>query len=254
MINRIIFFVLFIFIIYACKRPSEGSKKAGEHITNLVVAALETTPTPQKSKDDSADDPAFWINPSNPGNSVIIGTDKKGGLITYNLKGEQLKYYPFGLMNNCDLRYGFVLDKDTIDVLAASNRSTQSLSLYRISKEGVLDSIHSRIIKTEMMEEVYGLCMYKSRETGKMYAFMNSKAGEIEQYELFAENKKIDARLVRTIQLETQTEGMVADDETGKLYIGEEDAGIWKFDAEPTGSLEGVLIPNSSEENQNIKY
>ncbi len=43
-------------------------------------------------------------------------------------------------------------------------------------------------------------------------------------------------------------------DETGNLFIGEELAGIWKFDAEPNGSTEGVFIENSSEENLNIKY
>ena len=243
-----------ITLFFACNRPNEDSKKAGENIINIVTATVETAPTPQTSKDDSADDPTIWINPSNSENSLIIGTDKKGGLITYNLKGEQLNYYPFGLMNNCDLRYGFVLDNDAIDVLAASNRSTQSLSLYKISKEGELDSIHLRTIKTEMIEEVYGLCMFKSKNTGKMYVFMNSKAGEIEQYELFASNHKIDARLVRNLKLITQTEGMVADDENGILYVGEEDTGIWKFDAEPSGSATGTLIPNSSEENQNIKY
>lgn len=252
--NRFILIIFCIFLFFSCNRPSEGSKKAGQHIKNIVAATIETTATPQTSKDDSADDPAIWINSSNPENSVIIGTDKKGGLITYNLKGEQLNYYPFGLMNNCDLRYGFVLDNDTIDVLAASNRSTQSLSLFKISEKGELDSIHPRTIKSEMLDEVYGLCMFKSKISGEMYVFMNSKAGEIEQYELFVSNHKIDARLVRNLKLNTQTEGMVADDENGILYVGEEDAGIWKFDAEPNGSTERTLIQNSSEENQNIKY
>jgi len=39
---------------------------------------------------------------------------------------------------------------------------------------------------------------------------------------------------VRTIRLGSTTEGCVADDETGKLYISEEDVGIWKYGAEPT--------------------
>jgi 3-phytase len=132
--NRFILFTVSLILFFSCTRPSEGSRKEGEHIKNVVVASVETTPTPQTSKDDSADDPAIWIHSSNPGNSVIIGTDKKGGLATYNLKGEQLNYYPFGYMNNCDLRYGFVLGDETIDLLAVSNRSTQSLSLYKFRK------------------------------------------------------------------------------------------------------------------------
>lgn len=246
--------LLLAFLFDSCNRPSEGSAKAGKHITNTVIAAIETQPTPQGKNDDSADDPAIWIHPSNPEKSVIIGTDKKGGLATYNLKGEQLNYYPFGNMNNCDLRTGFPINGDTIDILAASNRTMQSVSLFRIAENGELDSIHYRIIQSKMSDEVYGLCMYQSKKTGLFYVFVNGKSGEVEQYELFAADNKVDAKLVRSFQLGTQTEGMVADDETGNLYIGEEVAGVWKFDAEPNGSSKGIFIKNSSEENPNIKY
>jgi 3-phytase len=249
--NISILFFCSTILFFSCNRSSKEPKKRAEHIKYSVEATVETTPMPHTSKDDSADDPAIWINTEN---TVLIGTDKKGGLATYNLNGEQLKYYPYGNLNNCDLRYGFYIGGDTIDVLAASNRSNQSLSLYKISKGGVLDSIHCRKIKSGMQDEVYGLCMYKSKQKGKMYVFMNSKAGEVEQFELFAFNNNIDAKLVRTLRLNSQTEGMVADDEKGILYVGEENVGIWKFDAEPTGLKDGTLIPKSSEENQNIKY
>lgn len=251
-----LFFVAFPVLIFviSCNRPGEGSKKAGLHITNTVQAVVETEPVPQKKNEDSADDPAIWINRQNPEKSVIIGTDKKGGLATYNLNGKQLNYYPAGNMNNCDLRYGFPLNNDTIDILASSNRTNHSVSLFRIQENGVLDSLHSRIIKSEMKDEVYGLCMYKSRETGKFYVYMNSKAGEVEQWELYDADNEIDAKLVRSFSLGTQTEGMVADDETGILYIGEEQAGIYKFMAEPDKPALGTKIANSSEGNPNIKY
>ena len=247
--------VLFILALNSsCNRPSEGSAKAGKQITNVVQAKVETTPTPRGKNDDSADDPAIWIHPENNEKSVIIGTDKKGGLATYRLDGTEIKYYQTGDMNNCDLRVGFPLNGDTIDILAASNRTMQSVSLFKISENGVLDSIHNRIIKSAMSDEVYGLCMYQSKKTGLFYVFVNGKSGEVEQYELFAADNKIDAKLVRSLKLDTQTEGMVADDETATLYIGEEKAGIWKFDAEPDGSTQGKFISKSSEENPNIKY
>jgi len=240
----------------ACNRPSEGSRKAGEHIKNIVSAIVETTPVPQPKNEDAADDPAIWIHPENPEKSLIIGTDKKGGLATYNLKGEELFYFYAGDMNNCDLRYDFPLTDKTVDILAASNRTFHSLSLYKIQENGILDSLHSRIIKSEMKDEVYGLCMYNSPKSGKYYVFMNSKAGEVEQYELFPSDEKcrVDARLVRSFSVGTQTEGMVADDENAVLYLGHEVAGIWKFDAEPDGSNEGTFIESSSEDNPNIKY
>lgn len=241
-------------LMQSCNRPDRMSRKAGEHITTVVQASAETDPTMQGKNVDSADDPAIWINRENIENSVIIGTDKKGGLATYNLAGKQLNYYPTGYMNNCDLRYGFKLGNKTIDILAASNRTCQSISLFSISENGELDSIHSRIIKSQMADEVYGLCMYQNLETGGIYVFLNSKSGEVEQYELLPVNNKVDAKLVRSFSLGMQTEGMVADDVTRTLYIGKEQAGIWKFKADPGEIAEGKMVPHSSEENSNIRF
>lgn len=245
---------LLMAVALSCGRPEGGARKAGAQIKELAYAAVETSPTPQGKNDDSADDPAIWINKNNPDKSLIIGTDKKGGLAVYNLDGSEVKYYSAGSLNNCDLRYGFPLNGDSADILAASNRTMQSISIFRINESGELDTIHSRIIKSEMTDEVYGLSMYHNKKTGLFYVFVNSKAGEVEQWELFSTGDKIDAKLVRSFKLGTQTEGMVADDETGILYVGQELAGIWKFDAEPSGLITGVIVANSSEENPNIKY
>lgn len=255
-VNRIFLISIFIATTISCEfnRPSEGSLKAGEHIKKTVVALVETAPTPQKKNDDSADDPAIWIHPENPEKSVVIGTDKKGGLASYNLKGEQLNYYAEGNMNNTDLRYGFLLDGDSVDILASSNRTTHSISLHKISEGGVLEQIHARTITSNMKDEVYGLCMYVSPITGKYFVFINSKAGEIEQWELFQNAGKVDAKVVRSFTVNSQTEGMVADDEMGIVYIGVEEAGIKKFNAEPDEPSEGTFIALSSEENANIKF
>lgn len=59
---------------------------------------------------------------------------------------------------------------------------------------------------------------------------------------------------MRELQLATQVEGMVADNELGQLYVGEEGAGIFKFDAKESGSEQATFIANSSEENTAIQY
>ena len=237
-----------LFLLFSCNQTSTNGD------IHAVFAKTETKPVPQQANVDAADDPAIWIHPNNPNKSFIIATDKKGGLVTYNLEGEELNYYPHGNMNNCDLRYGFVLGLDTIDVLAASNRSTNTISLYKISGYGKLDTLNLNINIPKMNQEVYGLCMYKNNQSGDIYVFVNNKEGEIKQMKLVASENKIGAQFVRNIKLETQTEGMVADDYTGTLYVSEEKTGIWKFDADETGSSTGTLIPYSSEKNQNIKF
>ena len=66
-----------------------------------VGATVETEPVP--SGGDAADDPAIWVHPSDPAESTIIGTDKQGGLVVYDLAGKQLQYLPDGKMDNVDL-------------------------------------------------------------------------------------------------------------------------------------------------------
>jgi 3-phytase len=76
--------------------------------------------------------------------------------------------------------------------------------------------------------------MYHSAKTGKIYYFVNSKAGAVEQWELFDNGKgRVDGRQVRAFAVGSQTEGCVADDELGRFYIGEEAVGIWRYGAEP---------------------
>lgn len=49
-------------------------------------------------------------------------------------------------------------------------------------------------------------------------------------------------RPVREFNVGSQTEGCVADDETGTLFIGEENFGIWKYSAEPGDGQTRTLI------------
>ena len=49
-------------------------------------------------------------------------------------------------------------------------------------------------------------------------------------------------RSVRRFKVGTQIEGCVADDELGHLYIGEEQVGIWKYEAEPDSKPDRVKV------------
>lgn len=257
--NRYYLFFLFVLslsLFYSCDRKSEGSRKASLKIEKTTTALYETAPVTQNKNDDAADDPAFWFNHDNPSKSLIVGTDKKSGLAVYNLKGEQLSFYADGNMNNVDIRYDFILREDTIDIVCSSNRSDHSISIYSIQANATLTNIAARTITSEIVDEVYGFALYKSPVSNKTFAFINSKAGEIEQWELFStSNALVDAKKVRSFNLKTQVEGMVADDKNQVIFIGEEVNGIWKFDAEPNGSTEGKLLAKStSSDNENIVY
>jgi 3-phytase len=199
-----------------------------------VSASVETEPV--QSYGDAADDPAIWVHPTDPALSLIIGTQKKRGINVYDLSGRLIQSRADGRINNVDLRYGFELGGKPVAVVAGSNRSTDSISTYIVDEATrTLVDVADGIIDTGMSDP-YGLCMYKSQKSGLYYVFVNDTDGLVRQWELRDNgNGKVAMTAVRDFNLESQTEGCVADDDTGDLYVGEEDVGIWKYSAEPDG-------------------
>jgi len=89
----------------------------------------------------------------------------------------------------------------------------------------------------------YGSCRYRSPITGKFYYIVNSKSGRVEQWELYDNGAgKVDAAKVRSFEAGFSTEGCVADDELGYLYIGLQQEGIRKYGAEPGDGSEHTVV------------
>jgi len=205
-----------------------------------VSASIETEPA--FSYGDATDDPAIWVHPENPALSLIIGTQKKRGINVYDMSGKLLQSLADGRLNNVDLRYGFKLGGKAVDVVTASNRSTDSISIYIVDADsrGLIE-VADGIIPTGMMDP-YGQCMYRS-QSENYYVYVNDTDGIVKQWQLLdSGNGKIGAKLLREFSVGSQTEGCVADDETGDLYVGEEDFGIWKYSAEPDGGEKRRLV------------
>lgn len=203
-----------------------------------VTATVETAPVPHTG--DAADDPAIWVDTKDPARSLIIGTDKQGGLAVYDLEGKELQFVADGRLDNVDLRDGFMLGGQSVPLITASNRSDNTISIYKLDPETrKLENVAARKITTVA---AYGCCMYRSEKTGKFYYFVTAKSGDVEQWELFAAGGKVDAKKVRSMKAATTVEGCVADDEMGFFYLAEEATGIWKFGAEPNSGTEGHLI------------
>ena len=68
------------------------------------------------------------------------------------------------------------------------------------------------------------------------------KDGTINQVLLDTSGATPAGRIVRTMKLGTQSEGCAVDDRTHRLYVAEEDVGLWRFDAAATGSTTPVKI------------
>lgn len=217
--------------ISGCARMTTPSPGVPAPMPVHPVSPLAET-APVESPGDAADDPAIWVHPGDPELSLVIGTDKQRGLNVYDLDGRLLQALPDGRMNNVDLRDGFAIQGRSLTLVAATNRSDQSIALY------LLDPATRRLARAAGpvptgMTEPYGLCMYASRD-GTHFVFVNDAGtGQFRQWRIRAAGDGLVAERVRAFRVGSQAEGCVADDETGALYVAEEDVALWRYDADP---------------------
>jgi 3-phytase len=213
-----------------------------------VVRSTVTT-GPCHSPDDQCDDSAVWIHPADPGQSLIIGDDKGGGMVAWNLEGVEVQFSDGDkYMNNVDLRYNFPLAGTfstgqahaRVALVAVTNETDSGVTFYKVNPNstpaGRLEYANGTLAASTLSLAkplVYGGCMYYSQRTGAYYFFANWKDGTVTQLEL-AGGSSVTGRAVRTFDTGGQVEGCVADDVYQSFYIGEEDVGIWKYGAEPT--------------------
>lgn len=245
--KKYFYIVLITFIVISCKEEKIQQKEMETKPVVNIIADFETDPV--SKTDDAADDVCIWVNKKEVSKSTIIGTNKQEGLIVYNLQGKELFNYPIGRVNNVDLRDGFLFKGKEVAVVSASNRTNNTITLHMVNtKTGELIDIAKRPIKS-LVNEVYGLGMYKSAKTNKFYVIVNSKDGEVEQWEIFENEGYVDAKMVREFTVGGQTEGVVCDDYYGTLYIGEEENALWRYNAEPNKGNNRVKIISTTDLN-----
>jgi 3-phytase len=159
-----------------------------------------------------------------------------------------LQFLEVGCLNNVDLRDGFIWNNQEVVLVAASNCKLNNISLFFIDKNTLALSDEIFSIKSSV-NTVYGLCMYNNPTDNKFYVFVNGKGAEVEQWEISSGSDSLNATLVREFSVNSRPEGMVADDETGLLYIGIEEEGIIKINADPDSNYEPLWLPGSRPKN-----
>lgn len=219
----------------------------------LTLAELATVPTSARpilqvqpvaqsqaalQRGDVIDDPAIWHHATKPALSRILATDKRNGLDVYDMAGNRLQQLPVGRLNNVDLRYGLRWQGKPHDVAVASLRNNNSLQLFAIAADG---SVKTAGQIPTAMQEIYGLCMFQPT-AAQIYVFVNDKSGLVEQYQLHSDGQHWSGKKVRSLQVKGQPEGCVADDKGQQLFVGEEDSGIWRFDAAADAPVTGAQI------------
>jgi 3-phytase len=234
--------ILFLASIWlALTQLNASQQSTGIAQEEPVVPSVETDGF--SGSGDIADDSAIWLNVTDPSQSVVIGDnkDQSGGLGVFDLSGRMIQFRQDGKIGNVDLRNDFPFGEHQTVIVGANNRSDDTIVLYKLNPE--TRQIEPIPGNRPTVKPNYGFCFYHSQTAGKLYAFVTQEDdGLMEQYELVANGSNIDTAKVRDINVGGQSEGCVADDELGYLYVGEEDKGIWKYGAEPTGGSSRTAV------------
>ena len=200
-----------------------------------VNADVETEPV--FAGDDAADDMCVLENFNNPESSLIISSDKKYGIIVYDLEGNKLNDYEVGRINNVDIiKSKFSQDKYLV---AGTNRTYNSIDLYIFSSNGELEKNIVREV-VPSLKDVYGITFYDDEYN--TYVFVSDKKGNVEQWSFNNDESNPEIKFERKLKFSSLVEGLVADESKGKIYIGQERKGIWELNAFPSLDSQKKLI------------
>lgn len=220
--------------------PEARSDSAGRMVGAgvPVVSTLETQAVATRGA-DAADDPEIWADPRDPSRGVIFGTDKQAGLYVYGFDGVVRDFIPDGRLNNVDLRDGFATPRGPRVLVAASDRGRMGAALYLLDPDS-LETTAWGVVPVDLAEP-YGLCMGRRGEA--FVVIVDGTDGQVRQLRItVGPDGRPVATEERRFAVGSQTEGCVVDDARGLLYIGEEGAGIWRYDLDPATGGAPVLI------------
>lgn len=214
---------------------AQGPNDLGSLLYKEVTANVETEPV--FVGDDAADDMCVLENFNNPESSLIISSDKKYGIIVYDLEGVKIYDYEVGRINNVDILPSRSFQNKYI--VAGTNRTYNSIDIYLFNSKGELENL---ILRKEIpsLKDVYGVTFY--RDEFNTYLFISDKKGNVEQWSYNNDEVNSEIKFVRKLKFSSLVEGLVADESKGKIYIGQERKGIWELNAFPSFDSQKKLI------------
>jgi 3-phytase len=251
--NKIILFattiVLLTTIFFSCKQKAEVKNTPSDSVTvELVIPSVIT----EKVKHDS-DDPAIWINPTNPEEVLVIGTDKggdtgDGGLYLFNLEGKKIdSVRPLKRPNNVDIAYNLKLNGKLYDIAVCTERHAKSIRVFSLPDLQALDGGGLPVFEGEAdsLRDPMGVALYTEPVSKNIYAIVGRKTGPKDgtylwQY-LLEDNGKgqVKATLKRKFGFYSglkEIESIAVDNELGFIYHSDEMYGIHKSYAHPDSS------------------
>ncbi len=194
------------------------------------------------------DDPAIWINHTDPAASLVLGTDKDvdGALYVFDLQGRIVQDKMVrGLLrpNNVDVAYGVQLGGQRVDVAVVSERYAHRLRVYRLPDMAPVDGGGIPMFEGERARDVMGIALYTREADGALFAVVSRSdafaptEGYLHQYRLVDDGtgqlRGVFTRAFGSWSGTKEIEAIAVDNELGHVYYSDENHGIRKYLADP---------------------
>ena len=229
--------------------------------------------------DADADDPAIWVNPDRPAESVVVGTLKNGGLTAVDLRGRELQHIatpPGGRCNNVDVvgRYAIVSDRglDRIRVYRIDRRADRVLTEVTVADPPLAFSADEAEVADQ--HTAYGLTTWADPAGGAPWVVVSRRnETRLGLFRLAVTPAGVTYRRAAVLDLPAeftvgggtwtpclepgerpQVEGMVVDRVDNVLYAAQEDVGIWRVPLSRKGFGKPVLVDRVREYGQPAAY
>jgi 3-phytase len=210
--------------------------------TNTAIAPVLVT----EAVGGDSDDPAIWLHPEDPGQSLILGTDKAGAVYVFDLDGKIIRdksVTGMGRINNIDVAYGVMLGGVATDIAVATDRNANLIRAFRLPDMTPVDNGGAEAFEGEPPERrrPMGIALYTHPADGALYAIVSRKTGPdgsyLWQYRIADDGTgHLAFRKVRefgAFRGTKEIEAVAVDDVLGYVYYSEEDVGVHKYLADP---------------------
>lgn len=209
---------------------------------------------------EDSDDPAIWIDTSDPARSLALGTDKhdtNGGVYVFGLDGRIDRARTVtGLqrMNNVDVAYGLALGGQRVDVAVATERGRQALRVFSLPDMRSVDAGGIVVFDGDTVRAPMGIALYTRPSDGAIFAIVGGKSGPEQGY-LWQYRLEDDGNgSVRGVKVREfgrysgakEIEAITVDNELGYVYYSDETVGIRKYYADPAAGDEELALFGTS--------
>ncbi len=215
-----------------CAGSRSGPRPAdGPGTPDLVRVSSDGETDPGPHEGDSIDEPSLWVDRADPSRSLVMVNDKAGAFLTYDLHGRLVQRLGSGsaFWGNSDVRQGVRVGGFRGDLVAVQQGGLRFLSVDPRTRR--LSSVTQGGGAVGAPGE--GLCLYRDGTDHSLSVYSITRPGVMTQYAVTDPDGDglLEADPVRTVDVGSEAEGCVADDETGALYVSEEDVAIWRYGA-----------------------